>query len=136
MIELEIVRRMIRRGLYLTPVVIVALAAFGGLEWALSGAIGMALALGNLWFAARIIGGVAENRQDLVMVAAFAAFILGLALLTVAAIVIKKIESLDFPVTGFTLIGAHMFLTTWEAADKFMRLPKAGDPAKTTTTRS
>jgi hypothetical protein len=137
-IELALVYRMIRRGLLLSPIVIAVLAVFGGVEWALSAAIGMALALANLWVAARIIGGVVENRQELVMVAAFAAFILGLALLTVAAIVIKKIESLYFPVTGFVLIGAHMTLVTWEAADRFLRLPKPGDPAvtKTTTTRS
>ena len=139
MIELAMVQAMIRRGLVLAPVVVAVLAIFGGTEWAASGAIGMALALGNLWLAARIIGGVAEGRQDLVLVAAMAAFILGLALLTVAAIVIKRIESLDFPVTGFVLIGSHMVLVTWEAADKFLRLPKPGGPAAaetTTTTRS
>lgn len=123
MIELAIVKRMIRRGLVLTPVVIAALAAFGGMKWGLSAAIGMAFALFNLWLAGRLIGGMAENRPELIPAAGFAAFILGLALLIVAALVIKEIESLDFPVTGLVLIGAHLVLVTWEAANAFLRLP-------------
>lgn len=123
MIELAIVKRMIRRGLILTPLVVAALGGFGGVEWALSAAIGMAFALGNLWLAARLIGGMAENRPQLIATAGFAAFILSLALLIVAALVIKRIESLDFPVTGLVLIGAHLVLVTWEAANAFLKLP-------------
>ena len=123
MIELTMVKNMIRRGLFLAPVVVAALAAFGGLEWAASGAIGMALALFNLWLAGRLIGGMAENRADLIPAAGFAAFILALALLVVAALTIRQIESLEFPVTGLVLIGAHLLLVTWEAANAFLRLP-------------
>ena len=136
MIELAMVRRMIRRGLYLTPVVIASLAAFGGMKWGLSAAIGMALGLFNLWLAGRLIGGMAENRPELVSVAAFIAFILGLALLTVAAVVIKKIESLYFPVTGLVLIGAHLTLVTWEAADAFLKLPRANSGSDAVAKRS
>ena len=117
------VKRMIRRGLLLSPVVVAVVAAFGGVEWALSAAIGLGLALANLWLAGRLIGGMAENRPELMAAAAFGAFILGLGLLTVAAIVLKRIESLDFPVTGVVLIGAHLVLVIWEAADAFLKLP-------------
>jgi hypothetical protein len=123
LIELTMVKRMIKRGLLLAPVVIAMLAVFGGLEWALSAAIGMALSIFNLWLAARLIGGMAENKPELIPAAGFAAFILALALLVVAALVIKQIESLDFPVTGLVLIGAHLTLVTWEAANAFLRLP-------------
>lgn len=117
------VKRMIKRGLILTPLV-VALAAFGGSGWAFSAAIGMGFALFNLWLTGRIIGGMAENRPELVAIAGFAAFILSLVLLTVAALVIKQVEWLVFPVTGVVLIGAHVTLVTWEAADAFLKLPK------------
>jgi hypothetical protein len=123
-IELAMVKRMIKRGLLLAPVVIAALAAFGGLEWGLSAAIGMAFTIGNLWLMGRLLGGMAENRPELLTMAGFAAFILSLALLVVVAVVIKKIDSLYFPVTGLVLIGAHLTLVTWEAADAFLKLPK------------
>jgi hypothetical protein len=124
LIELAMVKRMIRRGLLLAPIVIAALAAFGGMEWGLSAAIGMAFTIFNLWLAGRLIGGMAENRPELLTAAGFAAFILSLALLAVVAIAIKQIESLYFPVTGIVLIGAHVTLVTWEAADAFLKLPK------------
>ncbi len=129
MIELAIVKRMIRRGVILAPIVIAALFAAGGMEWGLSAAIGMAFAILNIWVMARLIGGMAENRPELLTVAGFAAFILGLALLAVVAVVIKRIESLYFPVTGLVLIGAHLVLVTWEAADAFLKLPKPGSDA-------
>jgi hypothetical protein len=136
MIELAMVRRMIRRGLLLAPIVIAALAAFGGMEWGLSAAIGMAFAIFNLWLTARLIGGMAENRPELLSAAGFAAFILTLALLAVVAIVIKKIESLDFPVTGLVLIGAHLTLVVWEAADAFLRIPKPNSGSDAVAKRS
>jgi hypothetical protein len=135
-IELAMVKRMIRRGVLLAPVVVAALAAFGGLKWGLSAAIGMAFAIGNLWIMARLIGGMAENRPELLTVAGFAAFILSLALLAVVAIVIKKIESLYFPVTGLVLIGAHLTLVTWEAADAFLKLPKTNSGSDAVAKRS
>jgi hypothetical protein len=136
MIELAMVNRMIRRGLLLAPVVIAALAAFGGMNWALSAAIGMAFALFNLWLTARLIGGMAENRPELLSAAGFAAFILSLALLAVVAVVIKKIDSLYFPVTGVVLIGAHLTLVIWEAADAFLKLPKPNSGSDAVAKRS
>ena len=121
------VKSMIKRGLMLSPFVVAALAIVGGLEWGLSAAIGLTLAIFNIWLAGRLIGGMAENNPQLIPIAGFAAFILALALLVVAAVVIKKIESLDFPVTGLVLIGAHLFLVTWEAANAFLKLPSKSE---------
>lgn len=123
------VRRMIRRGVVLGPALIAVLAAFGGLRWGLSATIGMAFAVFNLWLTGRIIGGMAENRPELVAAAGLAAFILSLVLLTVSAVVIKRVDSLYFPVTGIVLIGAHLTLVIWEAANAFLQLPK-DDAAK------
>ena len=136
MIELAIVKRMIRRGLLLAPVVVAALAAFGGMKWGLSAAIGMAFTIFNLWLTARLIGGMAENRPEMLTAAGFAAFILSLALLAVVAVVIKEIESLYFPVTGLVLIGAHLTLVTWEAADAFLKLPKPNSGSDAVAKRS
>jgi hypothetical protein len=116
------VRRMARRALFLSPVVILAVAAIAlargedALVWGGSAAIGLALTLGNLWLSARIIGGVAENNPQLLMPAAMISFTLGLALLTGIAFLLKATDFVYFPVTGLTLIGAHLALVLWEAA--------------------
>lgn len=136
MIELEMVKRMIRRGLYLALPIVAFLAIVGQLEWALSGAIGIALTLINLWLSGRIIGGMAENRPEMLMPAGMAAFGIGLIMLTVAAVLLKQVDSLEFAVTGVTLVGVHLTLVMWEAADAFLKLPSKKNPSPSTGARS
>lgn len=117
------VHRMIRRGLLLAPVIVVALALAGGLPWAFSSAIGIALTLINLWIAGRIIGGVAENAPQMLMPAGMAALLAGMLVITGVAVGLKRIDYLEFAVTGITLVALHSVLVTWEAAATFLKLP-------------
>ena len=119
MIEMQMVLRMARRALFLVPFLVAALWFFGGPLWALSGVIGVAMTVGNLWASARIIGGVADNNPTLLLVAAMVAFTLGLALLGAVAFGLQALEIVDFPVVGFTLIGTHMVLVISEASAAF-----------------
>ena len=114
MIEMQMVIRMAKRALYLAPVLLIVLWFLDGPLWAFSGAIGVAMTLGNLWASARIIGGVADNNPTLLLVAAMVAFTLGLALLGAIAFGLQAVEIVDFPVVGFSLIGAHLVLVIWE----------------------
>ncbi len=107
--------RMAKRAAYVAPVLAVALWIFGGPTWALSGLVGVAMTLANLWGAARIIGGVADNNPMLLLVAAMVAFTLGLGLLAVIGLGLQALDVVDFPVVGFTLIGTHMVLVLAEA---------------------
>lgn len=115
MIELQMVKRMIVRGLYLTPVVVAVLWLWNGADYAVSGLVGLGLTLLNLYFAAVIIGKVAETTPRLLMAAAMLAFTVGLALVTGISYVLKTAEVIYFPVTGFTLIVFHLLLVGWEA---------------------
>jgi hypothetical protein len=118
-IERDMVRRMILRGLVLAPVLVAALWLWRGPTYAWSGAVGLALTLGNLWLSARIIGGVAETSPQLLMPAALATFALGLLLLTGAALALQAANLVFFPVTGFVLIASHLGLVLWEAAGAY-----------------
>jgi hypothetical protein len=118
-IELGMVGRRARRGALLAPLLVVALWIGGGPRAALSAGIGVALALGNLWFAGRVIGGVAENSPQLLMAGAILAFGGGLAALTGVALALRATELVSFPVTGLVLIGTHLGLVLWEAARAF-----------------
>jgi hypothetical protein len=116
LIELDMVRRMVRRGAVAGLVAAGVLWLVGGYTYALSGALGVALALGNLWLAARVIGGVADRHPELLMAAGMATFVGGLLVVSIAAFAMRATAVVDFPITGMTLIGAHLGLVLWEAA--------------------
>ncbi len=119
MIELGMVRRMIKRGLSLAPLLIAVLWLWGGSDYGISGAVGVLMTIGNLWLSAAIIGGVAERSPQLLMPAALITFALGLALLVLVALGLRELDFIYFPVTGFVLIGAHLGLVLWEAAGAY-----------------
>ena len=119
MIEQQLVSRMALRALWITPAVGAGGWLLGGGEYALSAAVGLAMTLVNLWLAAKIIGGVAQHNPALLLAAGFAAFAIGLALLTGIAFVLQSMSAITFPVTGFTLIGAHLLLVLWVSSDAY-----------------
>lgn len=126
------VRRMLKAGALAAPGVIVPLWIWMGDEAAASAAVGLAMALLNLWLAGRIIGGVADNNPGMLMAAAMIAFGLGLGVLTGIALGLQALDLVSFPVTGFTLIGAHLALVLWEAARAFPvnKVPSGDDVLK------
>ena len=109
------VKRMIIKGAVIAPALIAVLWFWNGSEYALSGAIGLAMTLANLWLAAKIIGSVAERNPKLLLAAGMVAFAAGLAVLTLLALALRAVDVVYFPVTGFTLVGSHLLLVTWEA---------------------
>lgn len=129
MIEVQIVNRMVRRGLVLAPVLAVVLAVVGGPEYAISGLVGVAMTLANLYFAGRVIGAVAESNPKMLLPAAMLAFTMGLAVLTGISFVLKVNSLIYFPVTGFALIGTHLLLVLWESAVSYRIAP--GTPPNT-----
>ncbi len=120
------VRRMIRRGLLFAPLVIGILWAAEGFPYAVSAAAGIALTLLNLWLAGRIIGGLAENRPELLVVGAIVALAVGMGLIVGCLLVLRGIEYIDLTVAGIVLIGSHLGVVVWEAADAFLKI----DPEK------
>lgn len=124
MIEVAMVRRMTLRALVLAPPLVAILWIAGGFLYGFSGLVGIAMVLANLWLAARIIGGVAENSPQLLIPTALAAFFLGLLMLTGVAFVLWKADVIVFPVTGFVLVGAHLGLVLWEAAGAYKRIER------------
>lgn len=134
MIEVAMMRRMTMRALLLALPVVSVAGAVGGLDYALSAGIGIAMTMINLWLAARIIGGVAENNPHLLMVAALGAFALGLLILTGIALAIRNTQVVFFPVTGLVLVGSHLLLVLWEAAGAYGKIDSRGNRASSDAT--
>ena len=133
MIERAMVRRMTMKAVVVAPLLLASLWILGGPRYAWSGAVGLVMTLANLWLAARIIGGVAENNPGLLLLAGLAAFGFGLALLTGIAFLLQTRELVFFPVTGFVLVGGHLILVLWEASGAYGR---AGSGAGDTRAKS
>jgi hypothetical protein len=129
-IEIDMVRRMTRSAAVVLPFLVVGLWLWDGGEAALSGAIGLVMALANLWLAARVIGGVAETNPQLLVGAAMVAFALGLGGLTALALGLQAMGILSFPVTGLTLVGAHLACVLWEGGRNFPMPSVARPPGK------
>lgn len=118
------VQRMVKRGMVLGPFVIAALFLFAGSDGASAAAIGVGLALFNLWASGRVIGGVAENAIHLLLPAAMMMLIFSLILVSIAGVVMTRTDVLDFAITGLVFLGMHLTLVVWEAAGSLLKLPK------------
>lgn len=124
MVEVEMVRRMAKRGSLLAPVVCGALWLWGGSRYGISGAIGLAMTLANLWVSARIIGRVAGSTPQLLFPVGIATFAVSLLGLTGIALAVRSLDVVVFEVVGFVLVGSHLALVLWEAAGAYDRVDK------------
>ena len=122
------VQRMVKRGALLAPFVVAFFLLFAGSDGAAASAIGVALALGNLWASGRVIGGVAENAAHLLLPAAMLMLIFSLVLVTIAGAVMTRTDVLDFTITGLVFLGLHLTLVVWEAAGSLLKLPERDAP--------
>jgi hypothetical protein len=110
---------MVVRGALLGPIAVAVLWIWKGSDFGISVAVGIAMALFNLWLSGRVIGGVAENRPQLLLAGAMVAFTLGLAVLTGIALALEATGLVTFKITGVTLIVTHLGLVLWEAAGAY-----------------
>ncbi|HYN37290.1 MAG TPA: hypothetical protein VEV82_09990 [Actinomycetota bacterium] len=131
MIELQMVKRMAIRALVIAPAIIGVLWIWGGPRYGLSAAIGIAMTILNLWLSGLIIGGVADRNPQLLMPVAMATFMLGLLVLTGIALGLRNLEAVEFPVTGFVLIGSHLLVVLWEATGAYDKVEKPGSTSGT-----
>jgi hypothetical protein len=129
-IEQRMVERMTKHALLVGPVLVALLWLWGGVDFALSGAVGIVMTLLNLWLAARIIGSVAERNPQMLMPTALATFALGLIMLTAIAFALRYFDAVVFPVTGLVLIGSHLGLVLWEAAGARETAVSLDEPTK------
>ncbi|MCA1707075.1 MAG: hypothetical protein LC808_28945 [Actinobacteria bacterium] len=107
------------RGALLGPLAVAVLWIWKGTDFGVSAAVGIGMALINLGLAGRVIGGVAENRPQLLLAGAMIAFTLGLALLTGIGLALQATGFVTFKITGVALVVTHLGLVLWEAAGAY-----------------
>lgn len=113
-VERELVADMVRRGLLVSPVLIVIAAAIWGLHGGLSAAYAIALVLANFMIAAALVSWAARISLVLMAVAALGGYLVRLALLTVAVYAVKDQPWVSMVPLALTLMVTHLGLLWWE----------------------
>jgi hypothetical protein len=114
-VERQVVSDMVRRSLPVLPV----LVALAGLGWGTDGAASAAYAIGlvlvNFLFSAVLLETAARISLPLLMVAALGGFVVRLAMITAAVLVVKDQSWVALVPLSITLIVTHLGLLIWES---------------------
>jgi hypothetical protein len=113
--EAELARDLARRGLLAAPVLLLV----GGLGWGIGGALsagyGLVLVVANFAIAAALLAWAAPISLGVFMAAALFGYLLRLALLFAAVVLVRDAGWVELWPLGLTLIVTHLGLLAWEA---------------------
>ncbi len=112
--ERDIARDMARRLLLLSPVLLVVSGLIWGPNGALSSAFAIALVTLNFLAAAGLMTWGAKISSEALMGAVMFGYILRLAVITVAVLLIKDLSWVELVPLGLTLVVAHLGILIWE----------------------
>jgi len=110
----QVARDLVKRGLYIAPIAI----AIGAIGWGVAGAAsvayGLAIVCANFFLAAISIGYGARISAAMMGAAAMFGFLIRLALIFLAVMLVKDAEWVELVPLGLTLIVTHLGLLFWE----------------------
>lgn len=132
--EVAVSTDMIKRGLFVAPVLIALCGVIWGMDGVWSGAYGIAIVLANFALAAGSIASAARISLGLMMAATLFGYIIRLALIFLAVWLVKDAGWISFPALGSTIIITHLGLLFWEM--KYVALSLAYPGLKPTTPQS
>lgn len=112
--EAAIVRDMVKRGLWVGPV----LVAIGALIWGTNGAwsatYGLVLVFGNFAMAAMLVSYTAKISYAVMMGSMMFGYLLRLAIISFAVYMVRQASWVELLPLGLTIIVAHLGLLFWE----------------------
>ncbi len=112
--EVEVSRDIVKRGLLVTPLLLI----LGGIIWGMDGvssvAFAIALVLLNFMLASALVALTAPISLALMMGAVLFGYLLRLGLIAIAIILVKDASWVSLPALGITIIVTHLGLLFWE----------------------
>lgn len=111
--EADVARDLARRAVPVVPVALLFGLAWG-LDGALSAGFGLALVVLNFLLAAALISQAAKVSLALLMVATLGGYLVRLALVFGAVLLVKDASWMELWPMGLTLVIAHLGLLWWE----------------------
>jgi hypothetical protein len=112
--EPVLARDMAKRAVGLAPIAVVACALLWGWAGAASAAYAVAVVLANLAVAAWMLSTAARISYGVLMGAALFGFLLRLALVSAAVLLVRDAGWVEPLALGLTLVVAHLGLLFWE----------------------
>jgi hypothetical protein len=125
-VEREVALDIVRRGLMVAPVIVLAAGLIRGVDGALSAAIAIAIVIVNFLAAAAIMTRAARYSAGAVGGAAIGGYVVRLAVILVALVLLRHVSWIDLPTLGFVLVGTHIGLLSWEAKHVSLTLAAPG----------
>ena len=112
--EVAVSKDMSKRGLMAAPALVLACTVIWGADGAWSSAYGIAIVLANFALAAALIAGAARISLGLMMAATLFGYLIRLALIFLAVLLVRDASWISFPALGSTIIITHLGLLFWE----------------------
>lgn len=112
--EVSVSRDIVKRGLWITPLLLAVAGAFWGLDGVWSAAYGIALILVNFLLAAALVATSARISLAMMMAATLFGYLIRLGLISIAVYVVKDQSWVSLPALGITIIVTHLGLLFWE----------------------
>jgi hypothetical protein len=112
--ERTVARDLVRHGLLLGPLLVLACGAIWGLDGAISSGYAVAIVLVNFLLAAALITWAAPISLPLLMGAVMGGYVLRLGLIFLAVFLVHDASWFEKLPLGLTIIVTHLVLLIWE----------------------
>ena len=112
--ERAVARDLVRRGLLVAPLVIVAAGLVGGADGAISAAIALGIVLVNFAISALSIGWAARYGGNAIAAVVMGGYAVRIALVGLALWALGSFAWIEDVVLGVTLVVTHLGLLVWE----------------------
>ncbi len=113
-VEMEVAIDLLRRALWVAPVLIVLSGAIWGLNGALSTGYGIALVVANFLVSAAMLAWTAKISISLMMGTALFGYLMRLGLIFLAVWVVRDASWVELVPLGLTIVVTHLGLLFWE----------------------
>jgi ATP synthase I chain len=133
LVEREVALDIVKHGLMIAPVVVLVCGLIRGWDGASSAAVALGIVLVNFLAAAAIMTRAAKSGPTAIGAAALGGYVLRLAVILVALVVLRHQPWIDLPTLGFVIVGTHLGLLVWEMKYVSLTLAAPGlKPARPT----
>ena len=124
--EAEVTRDMLRRGIWVAPVLVGICAAIWGGRGAASSAFAVALVMLNFALSAGIVSWTSRVSVGLLMGSVLFGYLIRLGIIFLAVYLVHKAGWVSLPALGTGLIVTHLGLLVWEMRYVAMSLAHPG----------
>ena len=125
-VERDIALDLVKHGLLLAPVVVLAAGLISGWDGTASAAIAFGIVCLNFTLAAVSVGWAAKISPVMVGGVALGGYVVRLGLILTALVLLRHVSWIVLPWLGFTLVGAHLVLLFWETKYVSLQLAAPG----------